>query len=196
LARLLNDPVKYAELNLLMLNNQDVAVAQTSSYDKNGELFPITEWILHNVFLYPTFGHESFVNNLETYEACVGTEKIKIPANSLLLIDYVGCNRSIDIKSQAEFSDMLLADSFTIGKFILDKRVASFGGSVVNKNNRQTRVCPGAKTSLLEQSMMLAMILRKFSLKGSEISCDIDIEQHPVISRVNQGFVQINKSTP
>src|SRR3990167_80196 len=61
-ARLLNNQHKMDELVQLMATHKHLALTEEGIFDKTGPLFPVGEWVLHNVFLYPPFSHEFFHN--------------------------------------------------------------------------------------------------------------------------------------
>ena len=196
IARLLNDQNKLDELIQLMAKHKDLDLTQEDIFDKEGPLFPLCEWVLHNVFLYPPFSHEFFLN-CKLFMATLPDEStIAIQPGSFIVVNYIQCNRSNEqMTSPKTFSESLKEES-TTGRFIIDKKVASFGGSITNKDNRKSRVCPGAKTSLYEQMIMIAIILRDYSLEltnSKEISCDVDSSMHPLCARLNIGDVTLTK---
>jgi len=198
LARLLKNPAKLAELTKLMASHKDIDISSEAAYDKTGPFFPIAEWVLHNVFLYPPFSH-SFYLNRESFTVTLdnGTE-IVIPSMSFTVVNYIECNRSNEkLISEETFSDNLKS-KFTTGDFIHNPQVASFGGSKIDSHNNHSRSCPGAKTSLYEQMIIIVLLLRDYNLTSDdseEISCEIDPSQHPICSRVRVGTIALKKLT-
>jgi hypothetical protein len=197
IARLLNDPNKMNEMIQLMAKHKHLDLTQEDNYDKTGSLFPISEWVLHNVFLYPPFSHEFFLNQKSFSAVLADGTSIDIPSNSFILVNYFQCNRSDEQMASAKtFSDNLHNEA-TTGRFIMDERVASFGGSKISRNNPNSRICPGAKTSLYEQMIIMAILLRDYSLEladSEKISCEIDPRKHPLCARVNSGEIILTKS--
>jgi cytochrome P450 len=190
LATLLKDNKKLNELIALMAKHPEVDLCDESVYHKEGVLFPIAEWVMHNVFLRPTFSHELFPV-LKPHDVTLPDKsKLSLPKKSLIVVNYEQCNRSTpEMISASTFAEHL-SESKTIDRFIQDKRVASFGGS--------KRLCPGAKTSLLEQMIMLAIMLRDFSLQlidANKTSLDKDPKQFPLCTRQNTGKIALGTKT-
>src|SRR5437868_13443219 len=101
---------------------------------------------------------------------------------SFIVTNYIQCNRSEKKLFSADTFSESLNEKSTIGRFVTDEKVASFGGSKTSKENAKSRLCPGAKTSLYEQMIMLAILLRDYSLElidANEISCDVDENMFP-----------------
>jgi cytochrome P450 len=186
LATLLKDSKKLNELIALMAKHSNVDLSDESVYQKDGALFPIAEWVMHNVFLRPTFSHELFPV-LKPHDVTLPDKsKVSLPKKSLIVVNYEQCNRSTPEMISAETFANNLSESKTIDRFIQDKRVASFGGS--------KRLCPGAKTSLLEQMVMLAILLRDFALQlidANKTSLDKDPKQFPLCTRKNTGEIYL-----
>jgi len=198
-ARLLQDPKKKTELVQLMAQYKTIDLTEDGVFDKSGPLFPLCEWVLHNVFLYPTFSHEFFYNQTAYSAALEDGSTIEVPGNSIVVVNYVQCNRSESELAAFETFSKTLEDSATTGRFIMDKRVASFGGSKTSKENEKSRICPGAKTSLYEQMIILAILLRDYSLElidSQDLSCDVDPAMHPLCVRANSGTVVLSKINP
>ncbi len=198
MARLLKEHHRWHEFQQLMLKFKNIDLTQEGVFDKAGPLFPIGEWVLHNVFLYPPFSHEFFLNRQSSDMMLPDGSTINIPRDSFIVVNYTQCNRSeIQMRTLNHFSESLHEKS-TTSRFILDERVASFGGSKVNKENNKTRICPGAKTSLYEQMIMIAILIRDYSLEltdSKEISCEVDLSKHPLCARVNSGNVILKQSS-
>lgn len=208
MAYLLNNPVKLNELTELIANYQG-DFSNTGIFDKYiaedqpGELFPITEWVLHNVFLRPPFSHE-FFRTSKAFEAVIeenpdGTAKttLKIPSNAFIVVNYPECNlNNKNFNTEKKFSESL-ENQDTIGKFMKNRDIASFGGSVPKKNAKVTRICPAAKTSLYEQVIMIALILRYYSIVvKSKINLDIKGgPQSPLWVRVDHGSIILQSNT-
>lgn len=197
-ARLIKDKTKCDKLTELMANQANLDLTQESLFDKNGRLFPIGEWVLHTVYLYPPFAHQFFPNATAFDVELADNFTINIPANSFVVVNYGECNRSNEaMHSATTFADNLSEES-TTGRFIMNPDVASFGGSRGDKTFKKSRICPGAKTSLLEQMIMIARILKDYSLtvsEGSEISVEPDPQMHPLCVRKNEGEVVLTNNT-
>lgn len=193
LARLLKEPAKLKEFERLMTQHKDLDLTDAAIFDKGQmALFPICAWVLHNVFLYPTFSHEFFPNLQKSTVTLPDQSKIELPNYSFILVNYRQSNLSNAKMTDAKTFPNELAQNDTVGRFIMDKRVASFGGSLVSKDNPWTRFCPGAKTSLLEQMIMIAAIIRDYSLlltDAQKTSCDIDPTMHPICARKKTGHI-------
>lgn len=191
-ARLVKDQTKYQALTALLANQAALDLTQESLFDKNGTLFPIGEWVLHTVFLYPPFSHQFFPNTTAFDVALAEDFTINIPANSFVVVNYGECNRSNEtMYSATTFADHL-SNEATTGRFIMNPDVASFGGSRGDKTFKKSRICPGAKTSLLEQMIIIARLLKDYSLvlsEGSELSVDPDPDMHPLCVRKNEGEI-------
>ena len=192
IARLLAEPSQMDRLAQLMAEHQRLDLTGEGVFDKDGPLFPLAEWVLHNVFLYPPFSHQFFLNQQSFTATLADGSKVEVPSMSFTVVNYAECNRSEERMASADtFSEALLCPG-TVGKFIMDPRVASFGGSKISKDNPNSRLCPGAKTSLYEQMIMLGILLRDYSLQmtdSKELSCAADPKEHPLCSRVNRGQV-------
>lgn len=193
IARLLKEKNKLDEFVQLMVQHKGLDLTEEGIFDKEkGPLFPLCTWVLHNVFLYPTFSHEFFLNHKSSNVTLADKSTLSVPSKSFILVNYAECNRSDTKMTMAETFPDALAKQDTTGRFIMDKRVASFGGSKISRDNPWTRICPGAKTSLLEQMIMIAIIIRDYSLQltgHKEISCAVDPKAHPLCSRVNTGNI-------
>jgi cytochrome P450 len=196
-ATLLKNPKKLEELQQLMVKYKDLDLTDEGLFDKdNGPLFPIAAWILRNVFLYPPFTHEFFLNSRPfPTELPDGTE-VTVPRMSLILVNYQSCNRTEKEMATEESFCQSLAPKDTIGKFVMSKWNASFGGSEVSRKNTHSRKCPGAKLSLHEQMVMVATLLRDYDIKvdpSQDILCDSDPDMFPICSRVNVGRILLKK---
>jgi hypothetical protein len=193
IARLLQDPKKMDELVQLMAKNKELDLSDESNFDKNGPLFKLSEWVLQNVFLYPTFAHQFFFNNKPYVVTLPDGVKTTIPGGSFILVNYLECNQGSKHMRGENFSKILEKQS-TVGRFIMNKHVASFGGSQVNRENMQTRICPGAKTSLYEQIIIIGQLLRDYKLNledAGRLSCEVDDNKHPLCSRENTGHIRV-----
>lgn len=197
LARLLNKQDKLDELIQLMSKNRGLDLTQEDIFDKNGALFPVCEWVLHNAFLYPTFSHEFFLNRKPYQATLTDGLIINVPSMSFIVVNYLQCNRSNEkMNSSKTFSDCL-SEKSTTGRFIMDENVASFGGGRISRDNPNSRICPGAKTSLYEQMIIIAILLRDFtfeSVNSNKIICDVDRSKHPLCMRVNVGEIILKNS--
>lgn len=193
LARLLADPEKMCELTQLLRENdiEDYYLQREDSYDKDGGiLFPLAEWVLHNVFLYPPFALEAFFNPTDMKTTLNGSE-ITVPGNTFFMVNYRACNAAEKLDDLNTFSTELLRDKNTILNFWNDQRVSSFGGSLEGGKSRK---CPAARTSLLEQIIAIAVLLRDFNVSPSgTVSCEIDHTKSPLCTRVNEGMVTLER---
>jgi len=141
-ARLLNNQHKMDELVQLMATHKHLALTEEGIFDKTGPLFPLGEWVLHNVFLYPPFSHEFFHNKKAFVATLPDASTIDVPSMSFIVVNYVQCNRSNEqMTSDKTFSESL-AEKSTTGRFIMNEQVASFGGSKISKDNPKSRICP------------------------------------------------------
>ncbi len=197
-ATLLKNPAKLNQLQELMEQHKTLDLTQEGLFDNNeeGPLFPIAEWVLHNIFLYPPFSHEFFLNSRSFETQLPDGTKVTVPKMSFTVVNYQACNRSELGLSTPESFCQSLAPRATIGKFVMDKRNASFGGSEITKKNAHSRKCPGAKFSLHEQMIIIATLLRDYDLQvdpSEDISCDGDPKMHPICSRMNVGNVILKK---
>jgi len=198
LARLFKDASKFTELIELMKRHADLDLTCEKNFDKSGSLAKLSEWVLQNVYLYPTFSHQFFFNSKPLAETLPDKNKISIPARSVIIVNYLKCNifnKNIDTNNFAKS----LSDDSTIGKFVMNKEVSSFGGSKISKDNKKSRICPGAKTSLYEQMVIIARLLRDYNLKLSDskqLSCDIDNDKFPLCSRKETGSLEISPKFP
>ncbi|MBA3661064.1 MAG: hypothetical protein H0W64_05030 [Gammaproteobacteria bacterium] len=199
IARLLNDQNQLNALIELMAKHKDLDLTQENIFDKGGVLFPLCEWVLYNVFLYPPFSHEFFINRKSFKATLSDHSTIDVQSGSFIVVNYVQCNRSNkQMTSPETFSESLKGES-TVGRFIIDPQVASFGGSINSKENRMSRICPGAKTSLYEQMIMIAILLRDYSLAltdSKEISYEVDASKYPLCTRLNEGNIVLTKNQP
>lgn len=198
MARLLANPEKMRELTQLLRENdiEDYHLRREDSYDKHGGiLFPLVEWVLHNVFLYPPFALEAFFNSRDMKTTVNGSD-ITIPGNTFFMVNYRACNAAEKLDDLKTFSTALLNDKNTILNFWNDSRVSSFGGSLEGGKSRK---CPAARTSLLEQIIAIAVLLRDFNLSLSNavsLSCKIDHTKSPLCTRVNDGMVTLERVAP
>ena len=199
IARLLAEPSQMDRLAQLMAEHQELDLTGEGVFDQDGPLFPLAEWVLHNVFLYPPFSHQFFLNKQPFTATLADGSKLEVPSMSFTVVNYAECNRSEERMASADTFSEALRCPRTVENFIMDPRVASFGGSKVSKDNPKSRLCPGAKTSLYEQMIILGILLRDYSLQLTDpkgLSCAADPKEHPLCSRVNQGQVVLARRQP
>lgn len=196
MARLLANPEKLNELTQLLRDSEldDYYLRREDSYDKDGGiLFPIAEWVLHNVFLYPPFALEAFFNSKDMQTTVNGSD-ITLPGNTFFIVNYRACNAAEKLDDLTVFSRTVLSDKNTILNFWNNARVSSFGGSLEGGKSRK---CPAARTSLLEQIIAIAVLLGNFELTltpTTTISCGIDDSKSPLCTRTNDGMVTLKQA--
>lgn len=204
LACLLNDSNKLNELVQLMENNKDVDLKDPKNFDQGGVLFPIGEYLMQNAFINPPFSHEFFIVCQPITVKWSGNEW-KVPGGSLIMVNYLECNRSNEeMTPEHNFCKKLKDENrLTVGTFVMSSDNASFGGSdLIRENNKsgkypnnKSRKCPGAKFSLYEQMIMMATLLRDYPTLTSnyKVSCDVDPAAFPLHSRKNDGGVVLQR---
>lgn len=191
LARLIKNKDKLDELTQLMKEHRDIDLTDEWIFDKQGPLFKLAEWVLHSVFLYPSFAHEFFYSKNSFHFTIPNHDSYKLPNGMLIVVNYFACNRGDTLMVSPETFSNNLAEKSTTARFMRDPRVASFGGSQCDK---KSRICPGGKTALLENMIILGELLKMECLQSIDektISAEIDRNTHPLCSRVNRGDIVI-----
>lgn len=188
LATLLKHPEKLSEFQNL-LRETDVDFTDGTVFEKSGPLFPIGQWVLYNVFLHPPFSHQFFFSQ-ELYQAELPDGSIlEIPPKTLIIVNYRECNLTNSLAPSLEEFREQLSETDTTWKFMRSpKMTASFGGSAKGK----TRVCPAAKVSLYEQMIVIATLLKSFSIRQESLSLEVNPEPFPIWSRRNEGTITIH----
>lgn len=193
LARLLRDEPRLAALTKLVRAPKDDDFAKLlvneSTFNTAGAFASLASWINHNVTLNPPFGHQFFLLSKERPVVLQDGTEVVLPADSFVLVNYVECNRSDPHLQKESKLASLLKENNTLDDMVRGQHVASFGGSVQNDSNHHTRTCPAARTSLLEQDVVLSLLLRKFDVVADGVELDEDPNLHPLLSRMSVGDI-------
>ncbi len=194
LARLLNNQKQFNLILQQVEKYSEGDFSQEAIFEKGGDLFELSKWVLHNVFLYPPFSHQFFYNSKAYDVKLPNDSKLTIPAGMMVVVNYQKCNElQKDMKDEKGFASELSSQA-TVGRFVSNKKVASFGGSAIDKDNKVSRVCPGAKTALNGQMVMLANLISGYKVMlENSISCVVDRRAHPLCTRLNQGKILLVK---
>ena len=175
LARLLKDPDKLKRFKQIVDDNPNADLSSVATFDKGGCFSALSNWIVSAVYDNPTFGHEFFSNNRNLHTKA----GIRVARGSLTFVNYQACNTA----NAAQFNAM---NRETLGEITRTKQNSSFGGSLIDENNKHTRACPAAKTSLYEQALMLVMLLKRCKLEVDAdhvINLKNDDSKFPVVTR-------------
>lgn len=183
-------------LKALVRSQRHIDLSKPEHYNKNGALFLLSEWVMHNVFLYPAFREQFFLNTQDYPVTLPNCDKqMVIPRNTFVVVNYQECNRGQEsLKGSQAFCNSL-ANENTVSSFILDKRNAAFGGSARGK----TRKCPGAKIALYEQMISIALILQDYDLElspNAPLSLAVDDSMYPLLARSALGDVRLKPLSP
>jgi hypothetical protein len=173
------------------MKEDDFDLTNESIYDKQeGPLYPLSLFILYNVFIHPAFPLE-FYHVAKPYNAVLDDKtSLTIPGGAIVVVNHKSCNLSNRDMNKKKFSAGL-SDTKTLMSFIVKKNGASFGGSPGDKNSR---TCPGRRMAMLEQEIMLSVLLRYFTVTTEGISCAVNSHEFPLDCREKRGNIVLKKS--
>jgi cytochrome P450 len=188
IARLLVNTEMKEKFILLLRSNPHLPIHSADLYDQTEVFGPICEWILENVFINPTFSHELYSVRKSQQVTLPNGKKLQFPSKSIIIVNYKSCNLN-EQELNKDFKNCL-SKTATTSRFIHDPKNASFGGSRMTQSSPKSRICPGAKTSLLEQMVLLSCLLRNFEL-STEVPMDTSVDPRgfPLRERVSTGFL-------
>lgn len=196
LASLLIDHQRLAELIVHVNQHKDTDFTDLKNYNYGQPLYPFFKLVAETLIKHPPFSHQFFYNP-ESYEVLLDNppQRLVFPAGSIFFPNYVACNESEGFFEGPNKFDEFLKEVVSPHNFRNNNRVASFGGSDLNKENTVTRRCPAAATSIVEISAILAIIVLKYGVRlqvwQENISLEADCKQHPIHARKSLGRISL-----